>query len=101
MRKKDGTFKTVVSRGSVLPNLDGTILVSIVRSIEEDPGDAVLGVTESGVRNEIASALTVIVGYLDLLREYENDKKCSELAVWFDILYENIQRIEEALQYIG
>jgi len=45
--------------------------------------------------------LTVIVGYLDLLREYENDKKYSELAVWFDILYENIQRIEEALQYIG
>jgi len=54
VRKKDGTFKTVVSRGSILPNLDETVLVSIVRSIEEDPGDAVLGVTESGVRNEIA-----------------------------------------------
>lgn len=99
IRKKDGTYKTVVSRGTILPNLDDTILVSIVRSIEEDPSDAVLGVTESVVRNEIASALTVIVGYLDLLRD--NDKEGSELTEWFEAIYKNVQRIEEALRYIG
>ena len=99
VRKKDGTYRTVVSRGTILPNLDDTILVSIVRSIEEDPSDAVFGVTDSGVRNEIASALTVIVGYLDLLRD--NDNEGSELTEWFDAINKNVQRIEETLQHIG
>jgi len=67
IRRTDGSYPSVVSHSSILPNLENMVSVAIVR-----PVDVVSRMTEAGIHHEIHSTLSVIQGYFDLLVEDEN-----------------------------
>jgi PAS domain S-box-containing protein len=100
IRKKDGSYKTIVSHTSVLPGLEKTVTVSVVRPIDQTQGDIVSKITEAGLRHEILSSLTVIVGYLELMKVHENVKMSPDLEIWFANIDKHIQKINDYLQKI-
>ena len=97
VKKKDGSFRTVVTHGSVIQNLDDLVLISFVRPIENEPSSDILGVTVPMLLHEAATSLTVIRGYLDFLRNNSGEDSDAVRARYFDIIEQNIQRIEETL----
>ena len=97
VRKKDGSYCTIVTHGSVIQNLDELVLISFVRPIENEPSSDLLGVTVPMLLHEAATSLTVIRGYLDLLRNSTEEDSDTVRVKYFDIIEQNIQRIEETL----
>ncbi len=100
IRKKDGSYMTIVSHTSVLPGLEKTVTVSIVRPVDHAQSDIVSKITEAGLQHEIQSSLTVIVGYLDLLKVHENITMSPDLERWFSNIDKHIQKIDDYLQKI-
>ena len=95
-KKKDGSLIPIVSRGSVLTNLSESALISFVRSIADEPTKVSLDISMPMLVNEVATALTVIRGYLDLLQE-NPDGKPETSASYYDAIMLNLNRIEETI----
>ena len=95
-KKKDGSLIPIVSRGSVLTNFSESALISFVRSIADEPTKVSLDISVPMLVNEVATALTVIRGYLDLLQE-NPDGKPETSASYYDAIMLNLNRIEETI----
>ena len=100
IRKKDGTYKTIISHTSVLPGLEKTVTVSIVRPVDSAQGDIVSKITEAGLHHEIQSSLTVIVGYLELMKVHEDITMSPAMERWLSNIEKHIQKIDDLLQKI-
>ncbi len=100
IRKKDGTYKTIISHTSVLPGLEKTVTVSIVRPVDQAQSDIVSKITEAGLHHEIQSSLTVIVGYLELMKVHEDITMSPAMERWFSNIEKHIQKIDDLLQKI-
>jgi PAS domain S-box-containing protein len=101
LRRKDGSYQTVISHASILPNIEETVSVAIVRPVEAVQGVFDKKITEAGFHHEIRSALTVILGYLDLLKNHEDVSTNPELKKWIDAIVQNYMRIEAIMHKIG
>lgn len=95
--KKDGTHISVVSRGTQLPNIKETMLISIVRPVEEDPVDEARIWSDFRFKHEVSTSITVIKGYIELLQQRVAVQDDSELDKWFKSIFENIDKIEKIL----
>jgi PAS domain S-box-containing protein len=85
--KKDGTKVSVVSRGTQLPSSDAMLLISIVRPVEEDPIDADRGFSDFRVKHEISTSLTVVKGYVDLLKEKLVAQEDPDIDTWVECIF--------------
>ena len=95
--KKDGTTISVVSRGTQLPLTGETLLVSIVRPIEEDPVEEGRIWSDFKFKHEVSTSITVIKGYIDLIQQKIASQGEPEVDKWFKTVFENIERIEKIL----
>ena len=94
MRKKDGSYQPVVAHSSVLPYQGRPITVSIIRPEGGTRDEELPIVNEAGIKNEVNTALTIIQGYIELIEAHENVAASPELSKWFDIITQNLTRIE-------
>ncbi len=101
IRRKDGSFQRVISHASILPNLEETVSVAIVRPVDEVQGDIGMKITKADILHEINSALTVISGYLDLMNNHEDIVKNPDLKNGVETIARNNQRIEDIIQKIS
>ncbi|TRO61060.1 PAS domain-containing protein [Candidatus Bathyarchaeota archaeon] len=95
VKTKDGSLIPIVSRGSVLENGGEPTLISFIRLVSDEPIEAHLDISVPMLVNEVATALTVIRGYLELL--HENPDDMSVKASYFEAITLNLNRIEENL----
>lgn len=95
IRKKDGTYLTLVSHTSIIPDHERTVTVSIVRPLDRVHPDPTHKITEAGLHHEVQTSLTLILGYLELLQEHENVTMSPELERWFSQIHQGIQRIND------
>ena len=79
-----------------MTNLSESALISFVRSIADEPTKVSLDISVPMLVNEVATALTVIRGYLDLLQE-NPDGKPETSASYYDAIMLNLNRIEETI----
>ncbi|MCW4013196.1 MAG: PAS domain-containing protein [Candidatus Bathyarchaeota archaeon] len=95
--KKNRTPVSVVSRGTQLPGTDETLLISIVRPVEEDPVEEGRIWSDFKFKHEVSTSITVIKGYTELIQKRVESHEGSELGKWFKTIFENIERIEKIL----
>jgi len=91
-RRKDGTYVTVYSRGSVV-TLDGkTYYVAIGRKDEEIQTPQY---TSSTLMHETLTPLTAVKGYLEIIETLVDDLKAQDLLAKVQI---NLKKLEEFIQ---
>ena len=95
LRRKDGSYMPIIAHSSLLDDLDQRVTMTIVRPVDVAQGDIVPKISEAGMTHEIRSALTVIAGYIELIRVHKAVSLSPELEKWFEIIDQNLTRIAE------
>jgi two-component system, sporulation sensor kinase A len=101
VRKKDESYQPVVAHSSLLPDPENVITIAIIRPVDDEKRDIMPVISMAGITHEINSALTVVKGYHELLRDQDGTQLNSEQEKWFDVIDQNIKRIEDVSQKIS
>jgi len=96
----DGSYQAMNIRTSLLPGFDDPIFIAILSSADIDKEDVVSRVTKGDLINEVNSALTVILGYVEILKEDENTVMTPEFASFFVAIERNYARLKKIIDKI-
>ncbi len=100
IRNDNGSYQTMDIRTSLLPGFDKPLFVGIVSSPDTDQEEAVSRVTKGDLINEINSAMTVIMGYIDILKENNKAEITPDIASFFTVVEQNYARIKKIVDKI-
>jgi len=96
----DGSYQIMNIRTSLLPGFDNPIFMAILSSADIDKEDVVSRVTKGDLINEINSALTVILGYIEILKEDKNTVMTPDLTSFFGVVERNFARMRKIIDKI-
>jgi len=101
IKNKDGSYQKVTAHSSMLPTFEKPVSVAIVRPVDNGNVDIVPKMNTANIHHGIHSALTVIVGYLELIQFNVDELNSPEEVKWFKIIHKNVLKIEEILKEIN